>query len=433
MSELVSVVKQRLSQIIPLLCLLISLCWAAPAMADELYQGTVPVTETGSQPSEAAIRQAMTQVLQKVTGDPYVAQRPAVAEALKQPNQYIQQFSYEQLPAVATPAAPAQANSPQAQPAEAQQQLAPAQTTPQAQPSMTQANLPSVNPASPAANNAATPPTQQAPATATPPAPQPVAKLKVWFDPSSINQLVRNAGETVWQGKRPQTIVWLGVQTANGRQLVGSTNAMKLTGAMTQAAAQYGLNVEFPLLDLQDMSHVTSEDVWAPFPWIIEKASRRYNADAILVGKAMPQVNSAGWQVKWTLLLAGHQSQWQSIGNDLTTALDNGMAAYSQALLSDASVLDKPQATSLVQLKVLGIQGVSSLATVSQYLKQLTPVHSVKVGSFSPHAVIFDVAVDGGYDALSQAIAMDHTLVPATTGNMAQNMSGQPLLYRLAS
>ena len=81
-------------------CLLLALCWLAPARAvivGGLYEARVPVTDQSTASRNAALQQAFGIVLVKVTGDRAAA--GALATALDNPTQYVQQYRYEKVDA----------------------------------------------------------------------------------------------------------------------------------------------------------------------------------------------------------------------------------------------------------------------------------------------------------------------------------------------
>ena len=89
-------------------CLLLATFWGTPARAvivDGLYEARVPVADQSTAARNAALQQAFAIVLVKVTGDR--ASAGALAAALGNPTQYVEQYRYEKVdanPADATPA-----------------------------------------------------------------------------------------------------------------------------------------------------------------------------------------------------------------------------------------------------------------------------------------------------------------------------------------
>lgn len=80
-------------------CLLLLLLVCAPAVAQEpsLYEGETPVSGQGAGAREAALPRALGQALIRLTGDPAIGSDPAIAPALAQAPQLLQQYRYRQL------------------------------------------------------------------------------------------------------------------------------------------------------------------------------------------------------------------------------------------------------------------------------------------------------------------------------------------------
>ena len=54
-------------------------------------------------------------------------------------------------------------------------------------------------------------------------------------------------------------------------------------------AERRGLPVAFPLLDTEDLARVTFPDIWGGFDELVIDASQRYEADSVLVGRIRPE------------------------------------------------------------------------------------------------------------------------------------------------
>ena len=73
--------------------------FAQPVMAIKvsgLYQATVPVKSESASARNPALKRALLQVLVKLTGDRNIDQNSGVAAISERPEQYVQQFRYEQ-------------------------------------------------------------------------------------------------------------------------------------------------------------------------------------------------------------------------------------------------------------------------------------------------------------------------------------------------
>ncbi|MEP6484348.1 MAG: DUF2066 domain-containing protein [Rudaea sp.] len=77
--------------------LLFSIIWfASPAFAAGLYSGQVPVNSQAEGERAEALKNALAQVIVKVSGDSAILTRPEIAKAVAGAGRYVQQYQYTQ-------------------------------------------------------------------------------------------------------------------------------------------------------------------------------------------------------------------------------------------------------------------------------------------------------------------------------------------------
>jgi len=111
---------------------------------------------------------------------------------------------------------------------------------------------------------------------------------------------LRSHGFTVWGTARPATLIWLGVENKASRVLVGANDGGLLRGLIDQESERRALPVKLPQLDMRDQQQVSTADVWGDFLDTIKRASQRYDAQAIVIGR-LYQTSSRRWEARWTL------------------------------------------------------------------------------------------------------------------------------------
>ena len=109
------------------------------------------------------------------------------------------------------------------------------------------------------------------------------SELRIQFVPAAILKLVDEARLPVWSANRPQVIVWLAVESDGVRQIVDGNHV--LAAPLARRARQRGLIVKLPLMDLEDRLQVQPSIIRGRLFSTIERASRRYGADVILIGR----------------------------------------------------------------------------------------------------------------------------------------------------
>lgn len=234
--------------------------------------------------------------------------------------------------------------------------------------------------------------------------------LWVGFDKSSIDNLLRTAGMNVWGENRPATLVWLAVEEGSSRQLVGANDQGLVRNLVESEAQRRAIPLVLPLLDLTDQSKVRPIDVWSGFFDNLKAASKRYESQAILVGK----LYQAGrlWEARWTLLYQGERREWQKSGtrvSEVIAAGVGGTADYLSSYFSSTSYTGQEE----LALHINNVGGLAGFRRVSDYLRSLHGVSTVTARRIDATSASFRMQIVGGRDALLQAIGMGDVLVKA--------------------
>ena len=66
-------------------------------------------------------------------------------------------------------------------------------------------------------------------------------RLSVKFDEDNLNQALRGLSQPIWGNERPSTLVWLTIDDADGRRLVGLEEAPEYIEAISHRAQQRGI------------------------------------------------------------------------------------------------------------------------------------------------------------------------------------------------
>ncbi|MCY4532357.1 MAG: DUF2066 domain-containing protein [Gammaproteobacteria bacterium] len=204
-----------------MLCLLCitRICYALPV--EDLYVAEVLVTDRSQSWLNRGARSGLQQVLLRVSGTPGVISDNLVADALKDPSSYYNQYGYE--------------------------------TT-------DRTLLIDGEPIN-------------------------TLILKVHFDPSAVARLLRSAGFPVWGSNRPGVLLWIAVSDDQGRRILGESDEGEFVQQLKNQAKLRGLPLLFPLLDLEDTAIISTAEIWGTFHDRVDDASVRYNPDCIIMGR----------------------------------------------------------------------------------------------------------------------------------------------------
>lgn len=329
-----------------------------------LYEAQVPVTGQREAERQTAVSAALQQVLVKITGDRRAATQQRLRSLVQSPLKYVQQYLYRPLPPGFAP---------------------------------------------PAAADAAARPTQL---------------LWVRFDAQAIDQLLRQANEPVWGRARPTTLVWLAVEAADGRTLVGSDTRFELREQLDAQAQARGIPLLFPLLDLEDQRRVGFADVWGGLEQPLRAASARYQPGAVLVGRVQQEAVDR-WSARWSLYQGDGVEHWQAsaplrgeiLAAGVDGAADRLAARFARALSADAALP--------VDLLVVDVDRLEDYARAMKYLRSLDSVGDIAVTRVDAAGVHFRLLLRGDRAGLVQTIGFGRVLAPAGAG------AGGELAYRL--
>ncbi len=238
------------------------------AIVDGLYESEVLVQSQSSGERDKAMSQALSQVFKKVSGRSNIANLQGIADAINNPNRYLQQYLYRGVNEAQYPIPQASPNS----------QLA-----------------------------------------------------WFRFDEQAVNRVLRDNGLPVWGRTRPATLVWLGVEENGARYMLGSDSAEQLRDLLEYEAQRQGMALVLPLLDLEDQRKLSFADLWGDFQDSILNASSRYQAESVLVGR-ISLSRSDTWSGRWTLYESGRSASWQSQGTYAEEVLSSGVGGAVEAL-----------------------------------------------------------------------------------------------------
>lgn len=329
------------------------LSWLMPGAVafegqEELYAARVPVASQDAGERQQAFRLAFEQVLIKASGERTVPKHPVITEALSRPERYVAQFRYYG----------------------------------ELEHSTGYGELPT-------------------------------RALRLWaeFDAAAVDALLRSANAPVWGQARPSVLLWFALEQANGPVVLGADSTNPLAAVLEETAAQRGLPLILPLLDLEDRARLSESDLWGGFEEDILAASRRYQSEAVLVGRAY-RLLSTQWEVRWGLFLAGTSWDWSSRGDAIEPLLREGIHQAAGHMVDRSLAASRTPATEGVELVVGGINALADYANVLSYLQTLEVIETVRVEKLQGDRVWFLLRPGGSASAIRDLLALNRKLVP---------------------
>ena len=201
--------------------------------------------------------------------------------------------------------------------------------------------------------------------------------LVVNFDGDKVQQALRSADFAIWDRRRPDTIVWLAVETTGqDKQIITSEQHPQLLQRLKEQAKIRGLKIVLPLWDLNDVQAIGVYDIWGGFIQRIQDASSRYEMNSALSARIykLPLDSNSDqqqrWQIDWTLLDNGQFYTGQTSAADSATAMDKIIASLAEQLAAKYAV-NQQNGQFAVQQTHIVLTNVDSILTYSEILRFL--------------------------------------------------------------
>jgi len=246
--------------------------------------------------------------------------------------------------------------------------------------------------------------------------------LRVAFDPGAVDALLRDKGlggvspapaASRAAGPLPSLLLWVGKESDGSRVLVSSETDPGVGAAAERAAAASGLPLSLPLGDLEDQERLPAQALWAGDATLIESASSRYGADAVLAGAVTRRPGEDRWRGSWTLL--GGDAGSQTFRTDGATAAEatgravalaagrlaavpaaapSEVAAEIPAVAPVAPPVSGP--TERVRVQVRGVGSLAQHVRVMRLLQTAEGVEAAHTRALRGDVLLVDVTARGG-------------------------------------
>ena len=243
----------------------------------------------------------------------------------------------------------------------------------------------------------------------------PLLKLWVRFDGEALRKSLQQQGQTFWGSERPDTLVWLAVEDRGKRYVVAADDGGDVHQQIMLAAKLRGVPIVFPLMDLEDQSQVRFSDIWGGFFENVMAASKRYNPQAILIGR-LNRSASGGWSSRWHLDVAGKPSAWSDSQQQLGKLSQQGIDDTADILASRFAVTRGGGNLNTVSISVSGVDSLSDYARLSAYLRGLTAVVDVQVAQVAGAEIDYALKLSGSLEDLTRTVTIGTVLEPVRTG-----------------
>lgn len=239
----------------------------------------------------------------------------------------------------------------------------------------------------------------------------PVKFLKADFDVAKVNALISQSKFALLGPARPQVAIWLVINEGE-RRLLPDQSSDGWAAALRAQSQAMGLPVSIPLMDLDDNMAVNATDVWGRFADPILKASQRYGAEMVVLGKLTPKGET--WNIDWGLYgpkAGGEQAELtRGSGSGTQAEVAQGFADGLAAWLVQNYGARISGVASSQTLVVEGLSGIDGMITVQKMLQGMASVTKVEIGQLEGDKVTFNLALQGDKAELIRGLQLESRL-----------------------
>lgn len=253
-----------------------------------------------------------------------------------------------------------------------------------------------------------------------------------------IDQLIRSAGFPIWSNRRPVTLLWLAKEDERGfeRQLLTESLGSDLKQQIQSVAQDRGIEIVFPLMDLEDSARIGIDDVWGRFEDTILYASERYPVEGVLSARLyrvdkqlvnpqsetdetqdsqvteppVTQVESnTNWRLEWHFNQQGEsfyysleQSEYLPLLTELVNWLANQLA---EKFAVNSANTNNAQGPTL--LNIVNVDSLSDYVGLQRFFESLTAVSKAELLSINGEQASFALHLLGSQLDLLNEIQLD--------------------------
>lgn len=251
--------------------------------------------------------------------------------------------------------------------------------------------------------------------------------LNVSFNETKINNLFKQSDLAIWGRLRPQVMVWVIEENGLERNLLSATSTSTIPSAIDDFSQLRGLPLVMPIMDLTDLSALTTTDVWGRFAQPVAQASARYLAEAIVVIRisnnslvveqeeldCQPLCQAQPKVLDWSLM-ADAQDEYSQIfsqqyqGDDVLVMLNTALSEITDVIYQQYALSTSNSNEFLID--VANIDNLVDLIAVSDFLAELSAVESVQLVSAQGSNRRFKLSLIGSQQALLASLKLSEEL-----------------------
>lgn len=231
--------------------------------------------------------------------------------------------------------------------------------------------------------------------------------LTLDFNASGINDALQKIGLPVWDKIRPESLIWVAIEYEGKQQLISEGDEDSLLLQIQQAAQKRGIPLLMPLMDLEDQTQLTFNDVSTGNNTAVKQASERYGASVVVTARLRGDAQST--EISWQAILGDDIERWSSQG-DVQTAVHQGVDELADRLGRRLNMPFSASGDTELAIQVTGINDYEGYSRLMDYLGSLQAVSDIKVGSLGSEKLDLVLVIQAEPEKFRQLLAMGRVI-----------------------
>ena len=233
--------------------------------------------------------------------------------------------------------------------------------------------------------------------------------LTVQFDSDMVDHVLQETGQSIWAGKRAQTLVLFVYNYADGGNLLSAEDVA--ASYFKAAADRRGVTLLFPISDIANnvlLNPSVDSDVVNDY---LQKLAKQYHVQQVLFGREV----SLDTRFEWQLYAQDDQYAWQGNADDQRLAISQAVDHVVDDMVSRAAVFQGENMQSVLHVSVDHIHDLQAYKSLLKLCKNASVIAHFSVAEVLADKVILNVTAKGGSVALSAFFAENSPSLKAVT------------------
>lgn len=224
--------------------------------------------------------------------------------------------------------------------------------------------------------------------------------LIIDYQRRDILALLKSANLQRWRETSPNLLTWVTIQKSDSLQVIDDETPL-LSAPLLDTAAQLGLSIQLPSLDLEQLAKISVDTLTQASS--LQRMSAHYKKDAIL-SIHITRTSPTDFHSNWLYIDDRRSEQWTSDAKTLITLYEEGFEHLKQNLAT----------SSLEGSMLLNISNINSQQDndkLLNFLKAVKGITHVELDSLTPDSVLYQIKVNKLPTIVQKELTTGKTLI----------------------